>query len=152
SVSEAAKTVKIADLIDTCRDLHKRDRPSLGTYAAEAREMVQALEGGDVRLLERLKRDLERYALQIGAIEPPATRTRLKPTAVPITALRVFERAFTAQDIAEPLLSFDSDRPAQDVAAVMREARVDVAGVRRNGVLCGFVEPASLSQGICGNL
>jgi len=148
-MSEAAKTVKIADLIDTCRDLHKRDRASLGTYATEARELVQALEGGDARLLERLKRDLEEYAPEIGAIEPVARRARLRPTAVPIAALRVFERAFTAQDIAELLLSFDSDRPANDVAAAMSEARVEVAGIRRNGGLCGFVEAASLGQGFC---
>jgi hypothetical protein len=99
--------------------------------------------------LERLKRDLEEYAPEIGAIEPVAKRTRLKPTAVPIAALRVFERAFTAQDIAELLLSFDSDRPANDVAAAMSEARVEVAGIRHNGALCGFVEAASLGQGLC---
>jgi hypothetical protein len=111
--------------------------------------MVQALEGGDGRLLERLKRDLEKYASETGPIEPAATGARLKPTAVSITALRVFERAFTAQDIAEPLLSFDSDRRAKDVAAEMSEARVEVAGIRRKGVLCGFVEAASLGQGFC---
>ena len=70
SVSGAAKTVKIADLIDTCRDLYKRDRMSLGTYAAEAREMMPMLEGGDTRLLERLKRDLDKYAPEIEIIEP----------------------------------------------------------------------------------
>jgi hypothetical protein len=149
SVPGAAKTVKIADLIDTCRDLYKRDRMSLGTYAAEAREMMRPLEGGDARLLERLKRDLDKYAPEIEVVEPADSRATLKPIAVPITALRVFERAFTAQDIAEPLLSFDSDRPAQDVAAAMKEARVEVAGMRRKGALCGFVEAAGLGHGFC---
>jgi hypothetical protein len=50
------------------RDLHKRDWASLVTCAGEAREMLPALEGGDARLLERLKRDLEKYTPEIGAI------------------------------------------------------------------------------------
>ena len=152
SVSGAAKTVRIADLIDTCRDLYKRDHASLGTCAREAREMVPALEGGDARLLERLKRDLEKYAPEIGAIKPAPISARLQPTAVPITGLRVFERAFTAQDIAEPLLSFDFNCPAADVAAAMSGARVEVAGVRRKGVLCGFVAAASLGQDLSEEL
>ena len=149
STSAAAKTVKIADLSDTCRDLYKRDRASLGSYAAEARELAQTLKGGDAGLLDRLKRDLQRYDLPIAKVELAATAAKVKPTALPITALGVFERAFTAQDIAEALLSFDFDRSAKDVAAAMSQARVQVAGIRRNGLVCGFVETESLGEGSC---
>ena len=38
-VSDAAKTIKLADLIDTCRDLYKNDPASFCTYAAEANEL-----------------------------------------------------------------------------------------------------------------
>jgi hypothetical protein len=149
--SAAAKTVKIADLIDTCRDLHKKDRASLGSYAAEARELAQVLEGGDAALLDRLKRDLQRYNLAIATVEVAATAAKVKTTALPITALRVFERAFTAQDSAEALLSFDFDRSAKNVAAAMSQARVQVAGIRRNGLVCGFVEAESLGEGSCAS-
>jgi HD domain len=148
SASAAAKTVKIADLIDTCRDLYKRDRASLGSYAVEARELAQVLEGGDAGLLDRLKRDLQRYNLETTA-GVATTAAKLKPTALPITALRVFERAFSAQDIAEALLSFDFDRSANDVAAAMSQARVQVGGIRRNGLVCGFVEAEGLGEGSC---
>ena len=117
--SAAAKTVKIADLIDTCRDLHKSDPASLGSYAAEARELAQVLEGGDTRLLDKLKRDLQRYNLAIATVESAGTAAKVQPTALPITALQVFERAFTAQEIAEALLSFDFDCSAKNAAAAM---------------------------------
>ncbi len=149
NVSAAAKTVKIADLIDTCRDLHKSDPASLGSYAAEARELAKVLEGGDAHLLDKLNYDLQRYNVAIGAVEPAATAAKLEPTALPIAALRVFERAFTAQDIAEPLLSFDSDRSAKDAATAMGLARVEVAGIRHNGMLCGFIEAETLGEGVC---
>ena len=74
SVSAAAKTVKIADLIDTCRDLHKKDPESLGRYAAEAQELAQVLEGGDTRLLDKLKRDLQQYNLAIPQASQQAPR------------------------------------------------------------------------------
>jgi hypothetical protein len=147
--SAAAKTVKIADLIDTCRDLHKTDPASLVTYSAEARKLLQALEGGNARLLDRLKRDLDRYAPGIATTESESTPVKVQLTALPMTALRVFARAFTAQDLAEALLSFDVDHSAKGAAAVMREARVAVAGVRRNGVVCGFVEAESLGGDSC---
>ncbi len=149
SASAAAKTVKIADLIDTCRDLHKSDPASLGSYAAEARELAQVLEGGDTRLLDKLKRDLQRYDLAIATVESAGAAARVQPTALPITALQVFERAFTAQEIAEALLSFDFDRSAKNAAAAMDQARVAVAGIRRNGLVCGFVEAESLGEGSC---
>ena len=149
TISAAAKTIKIADLIDACRDLYKSDPASLRSYAGEARELAQVLEGGDARLLDKLNHDLERYNMAIGAVEPAANVAGLKPTVLPIAALRVFQRAFAAQDIAEPLLSFDSDRSAKDAAASMRLAHIEVAGIRENGVLSGFLEAASVGEGMC---
>jgi hypothetical protein len=146
NASSAAKTVKIADLIDTCRDLHKSDPSSFASYAVEAQELAHVLEGGDARLLARLKRDLEHYRVP-AATEPAAAK--LKLTTLPNTALRVFERAFTAQDIAEALLSFDFDTPAGEAAAAMGRAGIGVAGIRRNGLVCGFVEAARLGNGCC---
>jgi hypothetical protein len=146
-VSAAAKTIKLADLIDTCRDMYKNEPAALKWYGTEARELASVLEGGDPALLSRLKRDLEKYGLDslpAGAGMAPA---RWEPGAIPVSALRVFERAFTAFDTAEPLLSFDSDRRAEEVFASMLEARVGVAGVRKNGILWGYVDATSLLRG-----
>jgi hypothetical protein len=61
----------------------------------------------------------------------------------------VLERAFTAQDIAEPLISFDCSSAANEVLKAMTVAGIEVAGLHKQGILCGFVEAASLREGSC---
>lgn len=146
-VSAAAKTIKLADLIDTCRDLYKSEPSTLKRYGTKAKELASVLEGGDPGLLARLRRDLDKYALDSLPADAETPGARWEPIAIPASALRVFEGAFSALDIAEPLLSFDSDRPADEVFASIVEARVGVAGVRRDGVLWGYVDATSLLRG-----
>jgi len=148
-VSAAAKTVKIADLIDTTRDLHKNDPASFGEYAAQANELAQVLDGGDARLLSRLKRDLTRFASNSLPTETVTAAAPLRPAAIPYGTLKVLDRSFTAQDIAEPLISFDCDRAAHEVREAMAVARIEVAGLHKKGILCGFVESTSLREGSC---
>lgn len=63
---------------------------------------------------------------------------------------RVFLENFSAADIAEPLASFDACTPAADVLAVMTRCAYKVAGIRQDGVLCGYVRQEELTQGTCG--
>jgi hypothetical protein len=62
--------------------------------------------------------------------------------------VRTFREAFTAGDIAEPLLSFDADRPAVLVAATMKSRHVGIAGIRVEGALQGYVSLTDLEG--CG--
>ena len=71
-----------------------------------------------------------------------AARHRLK---------RVFLEGFTVMDIAEPLVSFDAEKPADEVRAFMAAEDYDLAGVRRNGLVCGYVRRVELSGGCCGD-
>jgi (p)ppGpp synthase/HD superfamily hydrolase len=128
NVSEAAKTIKLADLIATCRDLHKNEPASLRTYAAEANELTHVLSGGDTRLLARLKRDLEMYASSLLLAEPPAPSRHFRPIAIPIAALLAFERAFTAVEVAEPLISFVKSEHTKGVFPIH-----PLDGCRENG-------------------
>lgn len=64
---------------------------------------------------------------------------------------RVFEESFSAADIAEPLASFDAATPAADALAVMSRRRFAVAGLRREGAICGYVRQEELAQGSCGD-
>lgn len=64
---------------------------------------------------------------------------------------RVFNDGFSAHDIAEPLLSFDAEAAAGEVKAFMTERRLQVVGVRRNGLVVGFVERDALGDGRCGD-
>jgi hypothetical protein len=147
NASAAAKTVKLADLIDTCRDLYKGDPAALIACTAEANELAPALEGSDTRLLMRLKNDLKRYASlpMLSTAEAP----RFKPLAVPVAALRVVERALSARHIAQPLISFDSKSEAREVLEAMTLAGVEVAGLHTKGILWGFVEASCLSERSC---
>ena len=63
---------------------------------------------------------------------------------------RVFLENFSAADIAEPLASFDACTPAAEVLAVMRRRAYKVAGIRTDGVLCGYVRQEELTLGNCG--
>jgi PAS domain S-box-containing protein len=144
-VSPAAKTVALADLIDTCRQMSKNEPASLRAYAKDAIELADVLDGGDARLLARLRHDLETYkSLPVESAKPAP---RFKPIAVSIEALRVFEHSSTAQDIAEPLISFDFKCAANELLDGMTVASVKVAGLQRDGILWGFAEVSELRDG-----
>ena len=61
---------------------------------------------------------------------------------------RVFTDGFVARDIAESLVSFDASTSASEVAELMDRRNFDVVGVRKEGVVVGYVERADL----CGEL
>jgi hypothetical protein len=142
----AAKTIKIADLIDLCSVLHKSDPILLIPYASEAAELAVVLEGGDARLLSRLRRNLDKYALDSLPAHQGPVPPRFTPLAIPIAALRVFEQAITAQYVAEPLISFDSDLTGAQVLDAMTVAGLQVAGLHRQGTISRFVEIAHLRK------
>jgi hypothetical protein len=145
--SAEAKTIKLADLIDTCNDLYKCHPAALRAYAAQANELAAAFEGGDASLLERLARDLKKYAAASLPVESAAPRFR--PLAVPVAALRLVESAVSARHIAEPLISFDSNSESKEVLEAMAVAKVEVAGIYTKGIIWGFVEANSLGEGRC---
>jgi hypothetical protein len=149
NVSPAAKTIKLADLIDTGRDLHKNQPAAYKEFAMEAAELAGVLAGGDQTLLTRLRRDLEKYAPNATQSHEAKKASRWEPIAIPLAALRVFERAFRARDIAQPLISFDSDRPADEIVAAMKLAGVEVAGLSKDRVLLGFVEADDVRGETC---
>jgi hypothetical protein len=63
---------------------------------------------------------------------------------------RVFEESFSAADIAEPLASFDALTAAAEVLSVMTRRNYKVAGIRKDGVICGYVRQEDLQDGTCG--
>ena len=148
-ISAEAKTIKLADLIDTLRDVQKAGPEPARAFAGEALELATALRGGDERLRGRLERELQKTGTPPPAAGVPDTPRLRPPLAVPLAALRAFERAFSADDIAEPLRSFDGSCEGRTVAEEMREAGVEIAGVRAGGLVAGYVEAAALGDGPC---
>ncbi len=50
---------------------------------------------------------------------------------------RVFLEGFSALDIAEPLVSFDTGADARYVQAYLIEKDFDLVGIRQNGLVTG---------------
>jgi hypothetical protein len=64
---------------------------------------------------------------------------------------RLFLEGFSVMDIAEPLVSFDADKPAGEVRALMEERGFGLVGVRDEGLVCGYAKREELSSGCCGD-
>jgi hypothetical protein len=61
---------------------------------------------------------------------------------------KLFLSGIMARDIAEPLPSFDGSTPAAEAAAAMARQGYAVAGVRRDGIVCGYVAAEDLSEDV----
>jgi len=64
---------------------------------------------------------------------------------------RLFIEGITAMDIAEPLVSFDAEADAASVCDFMERKQFDLVGVRRDGLVCGYVRRDELQAGCCGD-
>lgn len=54
-------------------------------------------------------------------------------------ALHLFLNGFSARDLADPLPSFDDTTPTATILAAMKARQFDVVGVRRSGVMAGWL-------------
>jgi hypothetical protein len=64
---------------------------------------------------------------------------------------RLFLHSVTARDIADSLRSFDSCTPADVARADMDACRCEVAGVRVQGYVTGYLLRDELGAGVCGD-
>ena len=153
--SDRAKTVKLADLIDNCKDITQHDSRFARIYLSEMGRLLDVLKGGDARLHEQALEVHARSINKLGA-EPadtgewsPGSDTESLPGFAGPHFRRMFAELFTARDIAESLLSFDAGNSCDDVRRAMDMHRQDVASVRINGTVQGYIRRADLSEGDC---
>ena len=64
---------------------------------------------------------------------------------------RLFLEGSSAMDVAEPLVSFDESADAVYVQRLMLEKGFDLVGVRRDGLVDGYIRHEDLSSGVCGD-
>jgi hypothetical protein len=62
---------------------------------------------------------------------------------------RFFHSGFSAEDIAQSLISYDAARPAPEVEARMAIQQLRVAGLRFDGYVVGYVFRDDLGEGRC---
>ena len=154
-----AKTVKLADLIDNCRDICKHDPKFARVFVLEMVDLLQVLSDGDARLYARALKLAQKSAEALGihvvlpgqgpeVDEPPDLLAQRY--AKHQRVLGIFTRAFTAQEIAQPLRCFEAARDGNTVSAVLIEHDLEVAGILRGGAVVAYVRRADLDERRCG--
>ena len=156
--SKRAKTVKLADLVDNCKDITRHDPRFAQVYLSEMNDLLDVLQGGDAQLYRRAEKihakSVEKLGLtdvsQIHAWSPESLTEQFPGVSGP-KFRRMFMELFTARDIAESLYSFDLDSDCDSVGKVMRRHQQDVASIRINGTVQGYVRFIDLGKGECAN-
>lgn len=147
--SARAQTVKLADLIDNCQDICKHDAGFGRVFVGEMAALLKVLTSGDAALVQRAQRTLEKWS---GRVKPKRVEPDTDPVEAPVPlmrpayrrALRAFSRHFHAEDVAEPLSSFDARGPARYALALPDGP---VVGVREGGSVVGYALRAALGEG-----
>jgi len=142
-----AQTVKLADLIDNARDICRHDPRFARLYLDEMAALLDVLKLGDSTLMAEAHSVLDacrqRLAGKPLADEPPP------PPRAPERhdhLMRLFTESFTAQDIAEPLRSFDASHDSADLRAVMDTHGLSLIGLREAGAITGYVRRSELED------
>ena len=156
--SMRAKTVKLADLIDNCKDITRHDPRFAQVYLSEMNDLLDILQGGDGQLYKRAEKihakSVEKLGLtdvsQIHAWSPESLTETLPGITGPKFG-RMFMELFTARDIAESLYSFDLDSDCKSVSKIMQRSQQDVASIRINGTVQGYVRLVDLAEDECAS-
>ena len=142
-VSRRAKTIKLADLIDNCRDVCGHDPEFARVYLTEMASLLEVLGDGDQTLYSRARTMLDKNAARLGLslavvdvqTEPRQTLPASLASLGRIAA--VFKGTFAARDIAHPLPSVDFPLTAAAGEIMAREG-LPVLGVRHGGRVRGY--------------
>jgi len=65
--------------------------------------------------------------------------------------VRLFTESFIVQDIAEPVRSFDIEKPCHEVRSIVAKLQLDIDCLRDKGVITGYVRYSDLNEGSCGD-
>lgn len=156
--SVRAKTVKLADLTDNCRDICQHDERFARVFVVEMGALLDVLVEGDERLYKRARKTLDQCARKLSMQLHTQTVPADADDALELAeghrefaarnrrALRIFMRAFSAQDIAEPLRSFDAEFEAGRIADYLNARTRSVAGLRESGRVKGYVRQQDLGD------
>jgi len=156
--SKRAKTVKLADLIDNCKDITRHDPRFAQVYLEEMDELLDVLSDGDPHLFKRAERIHEKSMSMLGHVKPdriltmsPESHAEQWSSVTGPKFRRMFMEVFTARDIAESLVSFDITANCLDVKKVMSQQQVFVASIRSKGTVHGYIRFVDLDSDSCSD-
>lgn len=154
--SPGAKTVKLADLIDNCRDITKHDQRFAKVYVVEMGALLDVLGDGNELLHQQASQLYAKAMQELGL----TTGSRFDldyqdGESIELPGFgdqhfkRMFIELFAVQDIAEGMLSFDAATDCVSVRAILQNHKQNVASVRVNGVVKGYVRISDIDTGEC---
>ena len=155
--SRQAKTIKLADLIDNCRDICRNDERFARVYLREMAKLLEVLQEGDTRLYRQAIDVHHACARRLGVQtiqddQPEMPRPAFwNSEIIPMHVVRHYAVSFTALDVAEPLRSFDLEKNSDEVLRIMNDNLLDVVCLRDEGLIRGYVRRTDLSEGRCGD-
>ena len=156
--SVRAKTVKLADLIDNCKDIRKNDERFARVYLKEMGALLKVLSDGNAALFKRASKLHAKFIEQLGGNCAVLSEVDELDSDVPTLQgmddrhfRRMFVEIFTAKDLAEGLLSFDDDSPSEQVKRALKTQRREVASVRISGSVQGYIRDSDLGAGLCAD-
>ncbi len=152
--STRSKTVKLADLIDNCKDITKHDERFARVYLVEMGALLEVLTEADQTLFSEASKLHAKYSEKLGI----SVATQIESDIWEADKIglygfddrnfkRMFTEIFTARDIAEGLLSFDADMPSEQAARDLKNHRREVASIRVGGTVQGYVRAQDLGDG-----
>ncbi|HFD78808.1 MAG TPA: bifunctional (p)ppGpp synthetase/guanosine-3',5'-bis(diphosphate) 3'-pyrophosphohydrolase [Gammaproteobacteria bacterium] len=154
--SARAKTIKLADLIDNCRDITHHDPRFARVFLVEMGALLDVLGEGDRKLFQEAVRVYAESMEKLGFPRAqPAEPLLPENEALGIHGVderhfrRMFMELFAARDIAEGLLSFDARSECAAVKKALQRAHREVASVRVGGEVQGYVRLSDLGAGDC---
>lgn len=152
--SVRAKTVKLADLIDNCKDITKHDERFSHVYLVEMGALLNVLGEADQTLYKEAQRLHAKHIARLGIREAsPIDSDDETHHKIDLHGFddkifhRMFMEVFTARDIAEGLLSFDTHASCQQVSHDLDSHCCEVASVRISGAVQGYVRAPDLGKG-----
>jgi len=158
TASRRAKTIKLADLIHNCADIVKHDEKFAVTFISEMQALLDVLVNGDISLLRRAQKLLLKSSEKLGidaSLQRHIENTKNSILHIPGLEDENFKnkylQLFTARDIAESLLSFDNDTCIKKADKAFNYHKQDVASIRINGRVQGFVKQQGLKGEVCGD-
>lgn len=151
--SPRAKTIKLADLIDNCEDIAHHDPRFARIYLQEMEALLAVLGEGEPELMRQARALHDSTQEKLRALQrtvpPPASASlaALIPHLDNPQIVRLFRETFSASDIVEPLLSFDDDKAQSAVARVMQSRHLNIAGIRVDGTVQGYLRLTDMAAG-----
>ncbi len=149
--SKRAKTVKLADLIDNCKDITRHDPRFAQVFLSEMNDLLDVLQGGNEQLYKRAEKLHAKSAEMLGLTNvsqlhawSPESLSDPFPGFTGPRFRRMFMELFTARDIAESLYSFDLDSNCEAVRKTLQRSQQAVASIRINGTVQGYIRLVDL--------